>query len=94
MEEDGFAAALMSEERKKWQDPLVVIKAMRVKAGMRVADLGCGPGFFTIPLADAVGDAGADQQRSHGGQRPYLGNVMPQRPLVRSDLLRETSGKE
>jgi ubiquinone/menaquinone biosynthesis C-methylase UbiE len=29
-----------------------------VATSMVVADLGCGPGFFTVPLAQAVGEAG------------------------------------
>ena len=29
-----------------------------VKEGMTVLDVGCGPGFFTIPLAQMVGDTG------------------------------------
>ena len=30
-----------------------------VGPGDAVADLGCGPGYFTLPLAEAVGDAGS-----------------------------------
>jgi ubiquinone/menaquinone biosynthesis C-methylase UbiE len=29
-----------------------------VREGMTVADIGCGPGFFTVPLARLVGPAG------------------------------------
>lgn len=29
-----------------------------VRKGMTVADIGCGPGFFTIPLAEMVGPVG------------------------------------
>ena len=58
MHSDGFAEALMSPERKKWQDPEKVVREIGLSAGMSVADLGCGPGFFTIPLALAVGETG------------------------------------
>ena len=58
MHSDGFAEALMSPERKKWQDPEKVVREIGVGAGMSVADLGCGPGFFTLPLAMAVGGTG------------------------------------
>ncbi|MDG7012309.1 MAG: class I SAM-dependent methyltransferase [Nitrososphaerota archaeon] len=57
-DEHDFAEALMSEERRAWQDPSVVVSAAGVKRGSSVADLGCGPGFFTIPLAEAVGERG------------------------------------
>jgi ubiquinone/menaquinone biosynthesis C-methylase UbiE len=30
----------------------------RVNRGQVVADLGCGPGYFTIPLAETVGESG------------------------------------
>ena len=57
-DEHDFAEALMSEERRGWQDPSVVVSAAGVRRGAVVADLGCGPGFFTIPLAEAVGERG------------------------------------
>jgi ubiquinone/menaquinone biosynthesis C-methylase UbiE len=49
----------MSQERRRWQNPEKVIRSLGVTKGMSVADLGCGPGFFTIPLALAVGGSGA-----------------------------------
>ncbi len=56
--EDEFARVLLSDERRKWQDPLKISKAMGVGRGMTVADLACGPGFFTLPLASLVGEGG------------------------------------
>jgi ubiquinone/menaquinone biosynthesis C-methylase UbiE len=56
--EDEFARILLSDERKKWQDPLKISKAAGVMRGMTIADLACGPGFFTLPLASLVGEGG------------------------------------
>lgn len=58
METDEFAERLMSEERREWQDPEQVIKRIGIRGGMVVADLACGPGFFTIPIAGKVGEEG------------------------------------
>ncbi|MDG6909124.1 MAG: class I SAM-dependent methyltransferase [Nitrososphaerota archaeon] len=58
MERDEFARILMSEERRKRQDPLKLMEAAGIRPGMTVADLGCGPGFFTLPLASRVGSRG------------------------------------
>jgi ubiquinone/menaquinone biosynthesis C-methylase UbiE len=57
MHED-FANRLMSEERRRIQDPRLIVDQLRLGSGVVVADLGCGPGFFTIPIALKVGDAG------------------------------------
>ncbi len=48
----------MSEERKQWHNPETVLKNAGVVKGMTMADLGSGPGFFTIPLAMATGEKG------------------------------------
>ncbi len=56
--EDEFARILLSEDRRKWQDPLKISKAMGVRKGMTVADLACGPGFFTPSIASLVGPGG------------------------------------
>lgn len=53
-----FAKSLMSDKRKKWHDPEIVLKNANVKEGMILADLGTGPGFFTIPMAKLTGEKG------------------------------------
>ena len=58
MDADEFARYLISDERRRWQDPVKISSAIGVKNGMTVADLACGPGFFTIPLASLVGERG------------------------------------
>jgi ubiquinone/menaquinone biosynthesis C-methylase UbiE len=50
--------ALMYRVRDLLQDPRRILEMAQLKKGMRVADYGCGPGSFTIPAAQVVGDAG------------------------------------
>jgi ubiquinone/menaquinone biosynthesis C-methylase UbiE len=45
-------------ERAVWQRPAEVIAALNVQRGDRVADIGAGTGYFTLPLARAVGEEG------------------------------------
>ena len=52
-----MAGSLDSKMRKWIQNPYKILKPY-VKEGMTVLDLGCGPGFFSIPLADMVGETG------------------------------------
>jgi ubiquinone/menaquinone biosynthesis C-methylase UbiE len=40
------------------RDPYRLLKAAGLKAGQKVLEVGCGPGFFTIPAAKIVGDEG------------------------------------
>ncbi len=42
----------------KFLDPLAIIAQLGIGKGCRVADFGCGPGYFTFPLAEAVGKDG------------------------------------
>lgn len=49
---------LLSDERRALLDPERVLDRIGVRAGMTVADLGAGPGFFTLPLAARVGPSG------------------------------------
>lgn len=44
--------------RPRWQKPARVIRAIGVRRGQVVADVGAGPGFFALRLARAVGPAG------------------------------------
>jgi ubiquinone/menaquinone biosynthesis C-methylase UbiE len=52
------AKFLMSEERKQWHNPETIVKYAGAKEGMTMADLGAGPGFFTIPMAQITGEKG------------------------------------
>jgi len=42
---------LESEDRKIWQNPDVVLNAVKIEPNFTVVDLGCGGGYFTVPLA-------------------------------------------
>ena len=44
--------------RDAWQRPHAVIQSLDIASGSRVADLGAGGGYFTFPLAQAVGPEG------------------------------------
>ena len=39
-----------------WPDPGRVLEDVGVGDGMRVVDLCCGDGYFTVPMAQLVGD--------------------------------------
>ena len=54
----NLAEFLMSEERKQWHNPETVLKCAGATKGMMMADLGSGPGFFTIPMAQITGEKG------------------------------------
>jgi ubiquinone/menaquinone biosynthesis C-methylase UbiE len=40
------------------KDPYKLLKAAGLKRGQKILEVGCGPGFFTIPAADIVGEEG------------------------------------
>lgn len=61
----------MEEEKKefgKFIDPDLIIAQLEIQSGNVVADFGCGPGFFSVPFAKAVGDEG----------KVYALDVLPQ----------------
>jgi ubiquinone/menaquinone biosynthesis C-methylase UbiE len=49
---------LMSKERVQQHNPETVLSEAGIIEGMTVADLGSGPGFFTIPMAQRTGEKG------------------------------------
>lgn len=49
---------LDSDERKSYLDARAILRAFGVGEGMRIADIGAGTGFFTLPASELVGSAG------------------------------------
>ena len=49
---------IFGEERDVWQQPDRVMSDLGMKPGTRVADIGCGDGYFTLRLAKSVGEQG------------------------------------
>lgn len=50
---------LVDAQRQARWDPPRFLTRLDLKVGQVVVDLGCGPGFWTLPLAEIVGPAGA-----------------------------------
>lgn len=53
-----YIAMLEREERDAFQKPDEVMAALALQPGEKVADIGAGSGYFTIPVAKAVGPEG------------------------------------
>ena len=53
-----WASVFDDPARDAWQKPAEVVAALQLRAGMRVADLGAGTGYFSRHLAAAVGETG------------------------------------
>lgn len=51
------AGGLDTKFRRWMQNPYKILKPY-IKEGMKVLDIGCGPGFFTIAMAEMVGSSG------------------------------------
>jgi ubiquinone/menaquinone biosynthesis C-methylase UbiE len=51
-------ARLESPERRRFLDPDRILEAIGVRPGAIIADISCGPGFFSMPAARAVGPEG------------------------------------
>ena len=49
-----FIDVLLSPDRIQSSDPLVILSFVPINAYETVADIGCGPGYFTIPLAKSL----------------------------------------
>lgn len=53
-----MAEVLLAEERRAHLDPARALGEFGLKPGATFADLGCGPGFFTVPAAKIVAPRG------------------------------------
>lgn len=54
----GYLSMLEREERESFQRKSEVLRVLDFRPGERVADLGAGSGYFTIPIARAIGPDG------------------------------------
>lgn len=54
----GGWASSAANSRDEWQQPDRVINELSIAVGSAVADIGCGWGYFTFRLRDAVGQKG------------------------------------
>ena len=52
------AHKLEDPERLKWMPPAEVVSRLHLKHGDRIADVGAGTGYFSLPMANAVGADG------------------------------------
>ena len=50
-ETKDFIERLLRPERAELSDPFLILNYMPIEPYDHVADIGCGPGFFSIPLA-------------------------------------------
>lgn len=55
---DAYIARMEGEDRAAWQRPDDVVAMLQLRPGDTVADVGAGPGYFTVRLARAVGPLG------------------------------------
>jgi ubiquinone/menaquinone biosynthesis C-methylase UbiE len=55
---NAYIWMLEREEREEFQKPEQVMKALELSPGMRVADVGCGSGYFTVKVAKEIGPDG------------------------------------
>ncbi len=54
----GALRRQLNPRRARWQKPAVLVRALGLRRGQVVAEIGSGPGYFTPRLARAVGPSG------------------------------------
>ena len=54
----GALKRQLNPARKRWQKPALLVRALRLRRGQMIAEIGAGPGYFTPLLARAVGPSG------------------------------------
>jgi ubiquinone/menaquinone biosynthesis C-methylase UbiE len=75
----AYIASLEDPARDAYQKPDEVMKALALRPGEVVADIGSGPGYFTLRFARAVGETG----------RVYAVDVSPDMILALDHRLRD-----
>ncbi len=52
------AHRLEDPERLTWLPPAEILSTLQLHQGMNVADVGAGTGYFSLPIADGIGETG------------------------------------
>ncbi len=55
---EGYIARMEEPSRAAWQKADEVVRALGLRPGQVACDVGAGPGYFSLRLARAVGEAG------------------------------------
>ena len=55
---DGALKRQLNPKRAEWQKPATLVRALKLRRGQVIAEVGSGPGYFTPRLARAVGPTG------------------------------------
>ena len=94
---EKWAKVFDDPARDEWQKPNQVVAALGIQAGMTVADLGAGTGYFTAALSRAVGAKGVvlgidpePEMVQYLGRRAHregLANVVPVLALYEDPFL-------
>ncbi|MCW4023162.1 MAG: methyltransferase domain-containing protein [Candidatus Bathyarchaeota archaeon] len=83
---------LESKDRKAQQDPQKIIKLLSLDAPDIVADLGCGAGYFAIPLSHRVSKVyGIDVQQE---MLDYLAQKLQKQNITNIKLLLSKDGNQ
>jgi predicted methyltransferase len=84
--------ARMLRNRDVWQQPKRVIEAAQIKPGDVVADVGCGAGYWTYYLAEAVGPKGKVYAIDFDpNATSYLQKRLKENPLENVELITSKS---
>lgn len=82
------AELLDSPQREAWQRPAEVVKALSLRKGDQVADIGCGSGYFTFLLAREV--AGSPESNGRSGGKVYAVDIQSEMlQIVRRKMLQQ-----
>jgi SAM-dependent methyltransferase len=55
---NGYLWMLERDQREEYQNKVEILKALDLHPGQYVVDIGAGSGYFTIPIAQAIGPDG------------------------------------
>ena len=83
--------ALESEDRKTWQNREEIIGLLELKPSYVVADLGCGSGYFSVPISRKVKKVyGIDVQKE---MLEFLEQKIQEQKIVNIETLLSTENK-